>query len=363
MSSRPGSSNIHRSDSFSDPPKIKLSLRDERMFTLQLSVLLAAGVPILKSLEAMARTEDSSICKGAKRLAYKLATGWTLADSMLQLDNAFDRTTVSIVKVGENTGRLSDALKEASRRCERVLMSRTKLLQAITYPAAVFGVSILMLMFLSCYMLPRFLPIFTAAGASIPWPTKVLLFVTKFRLYLLLLLLVMVSVVAVVIWAPHPTLTKLRTKMMLKFPFIGGCNRLITCADICADLALLLRSGIPMTEALDTISRTDLENPLYAALQRVRGKLLQGEPFIEALEGEYEIPAVFVSTLAAGGESGQVSELLDSLGEILREQAEHSQERLLTLLEPFMLGFMGVVVGFVLLGCFLPIYRMLTVSL
>jgi type II secretory pathway component PulF len=340
-----------------------LDLTQVRLFTLQLSVLFSSGVPILKSLDAIAISDLPGLSPCASELRRTLEGGWPLSNAMRSLPNAFDETLVGLVRLGERTGSLGLTLHEATRRCERLLDSGKKLTQALIYPAVVLMVSLGMLAFLCFYMLPRFIPIFSSFHVDLPWPTRLLMGIVSLRGFALVVLLAVAVAVTVLLRGDHPAIRLLRQRVLFDTPVLGRYNRLTACADLCGDLSLMLRSGMILSEALDLLSRHAGWTDLSLALARTRQRMLEGDDFIAALRAEKSVPAIIVGTLAASGESGQPDRLLRSLSVLLAEEAETIRLRLTSLLEPLLILFMGVVVGFVMLGCFLPVYKLIGTEL
>lgn len=353
----------HASEPGLSEQSIRLSLAQTRLFTLQFSVLLSSGVPIVSSLDAMAVADVPGLSHSADYLARKLERGWTLSAAMSSLPDAFDQTTVGLIKLGEQTGGLAASLREATRRTERLLLARNKLQQALTYPAAVLVVASGMLAFLCYYMLPRFLPIFASFDVELPWPTRLLVALTSLRAPALVACFGVLAGAGLVARSSHPTAALLRTRLLFDLPLLGRYNRTTACADLCSDLGLMLRAGMSLTGALRLVARSVSDPRLSEALDRTRSRVLQGEVFVEALGHQRAVPTFLVGTLAAGVETGRLSALLGSLARLLVEESDLLRERLTLLLEPLMIAFMGLVVGFVLLACFLPLYRLITVEL
>ena len=342
---------------------IRLDLTQLRLFTLQLGVLFSSGVPILQSLDAIALADLPGLSPCALGLRAKLERGWTLSAAMNSFPDAFDQTLVRLVYMGEKTGSLSVTLREGTRRCERLLDSRKKLQQALTYPAVVLVVASSMLCFMAYYMPPRFLPMITSFNVTLPWPTRVLMAINDHRILTLVLALAAAGSLATVILSSHSWARGVRQFLLFKTPLLGPYNYSSMIADLCGDLALMIRSGMTLTSALDLLSKQVRSDELGQALKVTRSRMLNGESFVEALASHPASPALLVSTLEAGQESGKLESLLESLRTLLAEESETLRERMTSLLEPLLVAFMGLVVGFVLLACFLPIYQLISTEL
>lgn len=342
---------------------LRLDLAQVRLFTLQLSVLFSSGVPLLQSLEAIAIADLAGLSPCAGELRAKLEKGWALSAAMRSLPNAFDETLVGLVRIGERAGSLAATLQEATHRCERLLDSGQRLKQALVYPAVVSLVSGGMLVFMAYYMLPRFLPIFASFHISLPWPTRLLVSLVSAKVFGLLLLSLFALALVLLARGKHPWVVAARQGILFDTPLLGRYNRLTAWADLCADLALMLRSGMLLSEALTLLERQTTWIELAQALKRTRRRLVQGDEFIAAMAAEPAISRLVVGTLAAARESGQDERLLRSLARLLAEEAETLRVRLTSLFEPALIAFMGGVVGFILLACFLPVYQLIATDL
>jgi type IV pilus assembly protein PilC len=330
---------------------------EARLFTLQLSVLISAGIPILPSLHAMAKADSPGLGHAADFLASRLASGWSLSKSMQDLPDAFDKATIGLVTVGESTGKLHSVLNEATQRNERLLKSGQKLQAALVYPAVVVLVAVVMLIFMAGYLLPRFLVIFESFDLEMPLPTRIIMGLTKLQVPLFFVGLLMVAGVMAMLGGKHPKAIALRTYLLYDTPGLGGYNRSTMLSDLSLDLSLMLTAGLNLTEALRLCRASVGDHRLAEALDRIRQQMVDGEDFLNALAGQDRLPPVFVSTIKAGADSGELPRLLTCLGRLTAEDADFQREHLSSLLEVFMLAFMGLVVGFVLLACFLPIYK------
>lgn len=342
---------------------LRLDLAQARLFTLQLSVLFSAGVPLLQSLEAMAVADLEGLSPCAGELRAKLERGWALSAAMRGLPNAFDETLVGLVRMGERSGSLALTLQEATRRYERLLDSGQRLKQALVYPAVVCLISGAMLVFMAYYMLPRFLPIFASFHIALPWPTRLLVSLVSAKILALLLLSLLAVGLVLLARGEHAGLVAARQWLLFSSPLLGRYNRLTAWADLCADLALMLRSGMLLTEALALLEQQATWTDLAQALRRTRRRMIEGDEFNEAMRAEPAISRLVVGTLAAARESGQNERLLDSLAGLLAEEAETLRVRLTSLFEPVLVAFMGGVVGFILLACFLPVYQLIATEL
>jgi type II secretory pathway component PulF len=299
------------------------------------------------------------ISEVADELAARLQSGFSLSRSMATFPDAFDLTTVSLVRLGEKTGALAHTLEEGQRRLERIVTARKRLKEALFYPVAVLVVTGVMLVFLIYYMLPRLLPVLTSFHVALPWPTRVLIGLDHHRWLVLGLFWLAVLALGAAVRSEHPELVRVREALARSLPGFGEFYQATLYTQICRDLALMLETGFAMLDAFDLIRRQFQQRWLRESLEATRRGIIRGDSLAEAFSGA-GFPHLFVSTIKAGGESASLPKLLGSLAGLLEQRVEASRDRFLSLIEPMLVAGLGVVVGFVVLGCFLPIYSLIS---
>lgn len=326
---------------------------------LQLSVLFGAGVDIVTSLNAISRAEAVRVSEVADELVGRLQSGFSLSRSMATFPDAFDLTTVSLVRLGEKTGALARTLEEAQRRLERIVTARKRLKEALFYPMAVLAVTGLMVVFLVYYMLPRLLPILASFRIALPWPTRVLIGLEHHRWLVLCLFWLLILALGAALRSEHSEVVRVREALARSLPGFSEFYHATLFTQISRDLALMLETGFTMLDAFDLIGKQFKQRWLRESLEATRRGIIRGEALGEAFRGA-DFPHLFVSTIEAGGESASLPNLLGSLADLLEQQVEASRDRFFALVEPMLVGGLGVVVGFVVLGCFLPIYSLIS---
>lgn len=338
-----------------NPKALRISLQEMRDFTLHLSVMLGSGLGLMPSLTLVAECGTPTLSRLAGGLARELFLGHRLSEAMALSSSAFERTVVVMVRQGEESGRLVSVFRELSRRLGDRVNTRERLRSALLYPAAVVGVTGLMVAFMAFYMLPNFMPFVASFRGELPWPTALLMRVTE-----LVVPLTIVSLAGLcsIPWllSEVPAAAKIRNYLLYESPGLGRLNRCVELAELCEDLELMLSSGVHLLSALRQLQPGD---PTLRELVAASGEQIsRGLPWWQALESSGVVPPSMVAVVRVAEESGKFGKMLRFQARLLRQDAELARERLLQMVEPVLLFFLGAVVGFVLLACFLPIYQL-----
>ncbi|MBI3926120.1 MAG: type II secretion system F family protein [Armatimonadetes bacterium] len=340
---------------------VRLPLRALNLFTLQFEVMISAGITYLRALEALANTPDLQVAQVAHQLLDKVSAGTALSKGMASMPRTFDAFYVRMVRVGETTGSMHRVLRQIGQALSRDQEKRSRLISALTYPAMVLTASLLMITFLVYFMLPGYLVLFTETGAELPLPTRALVWISSSSFPLLLVSGLVAALLALVVSARyHPRSRRTLERLVHRIPRIGSLLRQYLVIRVVRNIALMLHTGVPLMEALDLLSRpTTGDAEMDLALQEVRSELASGAGIAQAFRVSPRFPRFLVDAIAAGEEVGKVPEFLERWAGMLEEDLEYSLDALIQLLEPAMLMVMGLVVGFIVLAAFLPVFALL----
>ena len=342
------------------PPDPGLTEDEQRDFLLQLSVLFDSGVPLLSALECLTNSGREAMESVAIGLGLRVQTGSYLSQSMSYYQDTFDDLTLALVRIGEKTGKLHTVLNRLAERNEARASRRKRLINALTYPIGVIIVSVLLVVLLSHYMLPSFLPILENLEVPLPLPTQFLMFFVNSKWLTLSVLIVGLMLIADLTWNLSTDHSKTRGWLLFQSPVIGTTNRLRLFTELCRDLALMLDAGCTLTEALNSVIQSCPDPRVEQALSRVRKDLINGVPLDEALQFQTVFPPMVSSSMEVGIETGNIDQLLMVVADLMDFELESRVDRLIGLIEPLLMIFLGVVIGGILLACFLPIYSLVS---
>lgn len=332
------------------------------VWSMQMQVMLNAGVPLLEALRTLARSEVPLVSVTSEQLGQKLRQGKSLSEAMRSLDPAFSPFVSNLVLVGETTGKLPAVLERISVRSARRAKTERAIASALAYPVCLAAISIAMALCMAFYMFPRLLPFLIGLGVPLPWPTRVLIWLTDNAAWIVLTLTVLAAYSGRLLASSnHPRVARIRGWLLYRSPVLGALNAERVYADTLDDLHLLLEVRCEILRGLKTLRTPwpDLQDRIESCIDLVRA----GTPFSEAAHLSGMLPDRFAVQIRSGEESGKMARMFQLLAQQLDESVTMRTEQLVQMLEPTILLGMGVVAGFVVVATFLPLYAMATASL
>lgn len=342
--------------------KSRISTRDITQLTRQLATLLHAGVPLLQALHLLERGGNKVALKSMLRdLLAQIEGGITLSQA-LQRHTSFDALYCNLVAVGELTGRLDTMLERLANHLEKSEALRISIRTALVYPTAVLGIAISVTFLILIFVVPAFQNIFATFGAELPWLTKwVIALSESVEEYGLLVL----SLCIVSMWWLKRQLTQRwhwRHSLqgwLLHIPIAGPLTRHACTARWTRTLATLFSAGIPLTDALEAVQGVTGHLWFQAATQNIRQQLIQGRALSQALDSTNDLfPDMVVQMCAIGEESGALDHMLEKTAEHYEREVDSTVARLSTLLEPFIMVVLGVLIGGLVMALYLPIFQL-----
>lgn len=337
----------------------KISGRSLTVFYQQLGRMAKSGIPLLAALTVTAeQTEQRSLRDIVETVKNEVRKGKSLAGAMEQHPEAFSPFAVALVELGENTGHLEDALKRLADCQERRTRVLQKVRNSLIYPLFVVALGIIALIFLLTYVVPQFSKLFADFGQNLPFPTKVLLFVSegfqKFGLGL-----------AVVLWAFavlfYKQVQKGRQKVLfdqwkMSLPFFGKVFFMAQFAVFARSMEMLLKGGIPLLKALrvaiPVVSNGAMHENLSQAMQRVE----QGSALSGALKMSGAFPLFVVHLILIGEETGRLEQSFGDIADWYEEEVEESTRVITQLIEPLTILVVGLALGLIAAAILLPVF-------
>ncbi|RJP23807.1 MAG: type II secretion system F family protein [Deltaproteobacteria bacterium] len=347
----------------SDPSTgIRRPRKDLLPFLQGFRTLLSAGVPIDRALEMMAELfRGGPMGAVAVSLLREVRAGSSLSDAMRKVPGApFSRFLVQMVQAGQATGRLEEALDQAYRFMERSREFRSNLFGSLLYPAILLVASVVSVILLVVFVVPRFAGVFASSGVLLPLPTRALLAVSSFLsanfVYLLAAALALFGLFRA--WIARPEARRNWDRGMMTWPLVGATVTAMETSRVMRSLSSLLSGGVPILPAFviarEVSGNTAIREGMEAARLRVQG----GAKVARALEETTPFPAMALQMIAVGEETGRLEEMLASVADSFEDQAKRSLRNFLTVLEPAVILAMGLLVGFIVFSMFLAIFRL-----
>ena len=324
-----------------------VSSENVTVFSRQLATLLKAGLPLLRSLEVIARQEKNPYFKSIiEQVADNVRTGNKFSDGLAQHPKVFDKLYVNMAKAGEAGGVLDVVLDRLATFQEKAMKTFNKVKSAMVYPIVIMSVAVIIMVILMVFVVPQFQAIFAdmLGGASMPALTQLIIDISDFmKEHYGLTLLIVVGVFVLF-------------KLFFKTKF-GTMKS--TVARFTRTFGTLLASGVPILEAL-TITRGTIRNSLVSnALERVHDRVRDGEPLAAPLDQQKIFPTMVTSMIEVGEETGQLAEMLNRVADNYDEEVDNAVGAITSVIEPIMIVFLAVVVGTIVIALFLPIIQII----
>ncbi len=329
------------------------------LFTGQLAAMLGGGLHLVRILTALAAESTHKVfSKILERVRDDITAGSTFADSLAQHPHVFSQLYISIVRAGEVSGSLPLVLDTLTIYLEKTDAIRRKVKGAIAYPAVILTVAILVVMFMIIKIVPIFESVYTKANAQLPLPTRVLMLISStIRSYLLLVILA-VLLLGVLFYAVSQTRGGRRVldTLKLRMPLFGSLIRKSIMARTCRTLSVLLNAGIPLIEAMETVSKVSGNSVIESAMADATQRMRDGGTIAETLRETGHFPGMITQLVATGEESGTLPTMLAKAATYYEQQVDQAVATLSSLIEPIMIVVMGAIAGSVIFALYLPIF-------
>jgi len=329
--------------------------------TRQLSILLEAGVPLVKSLEALiSQITNPMLKKITAQIKESVNQGNSLAFSLSQHPRLFSNLYVNMVHSGEASGSLDVVLGRLAEFGEHQQALRGRFKAALTYPVFMSLIGILVLFFLITFIVPNITSIFTEMHQTLPLPTMVLIKVSNFMLsfWWVILLVFFIGIVIVKQSKKRPGVHYIWDKLKLHIPVLGPINQKIALARFGRTLGSLLQSGVPLISALEIVGKI-VDNALIArAIDNAVDDIQAGKSLASTLEQSRWFPSIAIQMISVGEQSGELETMLNKIADTHEREVESHIMALTSMLEPVMILLMGLIVGFVVISILLPIFEM-----
>jgi type II secretory pathway component PulF len=328
----------------------------------ELSTLLAAGIPLLESLDSLVTQQQGGWGSRGFReslllVRERVAAGSSLAEAMRDQPQVFDELTIHMVEVGENSGTLDVVLDQLANFSERYLQLKDRVTSALFYPIVVFLLSMGVGVFLMTVVVPMLLDNLLEAGKQIPWPTRVLKTMsdTLTSYGPLLVVLGGLGIAGMLALLRTQRGKRLWHRTILKLPVVGSMALKQEISRMSLIVSTLLKSGIVLVSALEIAGRSARNFVIKQALDSSREAIQRGQEIGEALQETQLFPPTVIQIFAVGQQTGKLEEMLDRLADTYDRQVATISMRLATLLEPVLIVSLAAFVGFILFATVLPI--------
>ncbi len=339
----------------------KVTGKDLVIFTRQLSTMIDAGLPLVQSLEILGNQQDNRTFKKIlSEIRTDVETGSTFADAMKKHPNVFDNLFCNMIEAGELGGILDTILSRLAVFMEKNMKLKKRVKGALTYPVICLCIAIVILAVILIFVVPVFERMFADFGASLPAPTQIVVAMSNFvKKYFLLIIGVMVAAVFAVKKAYKTEKGKMKLDaLLLNLPVFGPLIRKVAVAKFSRTLGTMLQSGVPILEALSVVARTAGNKVIETAVFRVADSISEGRPIVEPLEETGVFPGMVVQMINVGESTGTLDAMLAKIADFFDDEVDQAVENLTAMIEPFMMVFLGGMIGGMVVAMYLPIFKM-----
>ena len=341
--------------------KKRISTKSLVVFTRQLSTLIGAGLPLVKSLRTLHdQLEPGALKDVVARLANEVEGGTNFSEALSHFPKAFPEFYVNMIKAGEMGGMLDGILKRLSEFLDKSQKLKERIKSALMYPAFVLLVAVMILIMLMMFVIPTFTSMFSELGGALPLPTKILIatsdIIRKFWYLIPFIPVAFVLFYKFLIRSPGRKIVI--DKIKLHVPVVGVLVQQVAVARFARTLGTLLSSGVPILSALQTVKDTVGNEFIGRAVMEVRDSIKEGESVSGPMETSKAFPPLVVKMINIGEETGQLDKMLVQIADNYEEEVDVAISGLTALLEPLLIVFMGLVVGFIVISMFMPLFSL-----
>jgi len=340
----------------------KVKTKDIAIFFRQFSVMIDAGLPLVQCLEILAANqENQTFQKTLTGVRTTVEGGATLANAMRQYPIIFDDLTTNMIEAGETGGILDIILQRLATYVEKAVRLRSAVKSALIYPVAVVSMAVLIVGALLKWVVPIFANLFAGLGVALPLPTRITMGLSQFVQTFWWIILVG----TIGLWfgvkqiRKNPRGRYYFDKMLLNLPVVGGLLRKIAVGRFTRTLGTLITSGVPILEGLSITAKTSGNAVLEEALMRVRKAIEEGRTIVDPLRECGVFPNMVTQMIGVGEATGAMDSMLQKIADFYEEEVDAATKDMLAMLEPVIIGILGISVGGIVISLYMPLFAMI----
>jgi len=341
-------------------PKVKK--KDLAVFCRQFYTMLDAGIGIVKCLDILEKqTENKTLVKAIASVYEDVQKGFTLSEAMKSHKNVFPQLLIHMVEAGEVSGNLDTIMERMAVHYEKESKLEQKIKSAMIYPIMLAVVSIAVVVFLLVSVLPTFISMFEGSGQALPGPTQILLDISNWlsSYWYIFISMVLGLILAFVVLGRTPGGRRFLDNLKLKIPVVKDTTVKIITSRFTRTLSTLLASGIPLIQSIEVVSKIVGNKVVYDRLEVATDDIRKGVSLSRAVRNVGVFPPMVDSMINIGEESGALDDILNKTADFYDDEVEASLQKMTTLMEPLMLVFMAVIIGFIVIAIAMPMFEMM----
>jgi type IV pilus assembly protein PilC len=341
----------------------KIKMRDIVIFTRQFSTMINSGLPLVQALDILAKqSENKTLQEVTRAVVFDVESGHTVADALRKHPKAFNDLYVNMVAAGEAGGILDTILMRLAVFMEKNDVLIRKVKGAMIYPGVIMSVAAIAITVLLIFVIPVFENMFGSVGLALPLPTRIVIGVSKFLRGwggLATVVGIVASVFAIKNYYKTSDGKLVIDRALLKFPVLGDVLRKSAVSRFTRTLGTLISSGVSILDGLEITAKTAGNRVIQDAIMASRSSIAGGDTIAAPLAKSQVFPPMVISMIAVGESTGGLDEMLSKIADFYDEEVDAAVSGLLSLLEPVMIVFLGIVVGGMVIAMYLPIFDMI----
>jgi type IV pilus assembly protein PilC len=340
-------------------PRVKE--KDIILFARQFSTMIDAGLPIIQCLEILFTQQDNKTFKRMiKEIKEKVEGGATLAEALKRFPKQFDDLFVNMIAAGEAGGILDAILRRLAAYMEKAAKLKAQVKGAMTYPIVTLIIAIGVLSIILVFVIPVFEEMFADFGGELPLPTQIVVAASDIVKSKIIYIIVGLFILGFTLRKLYATEKgqDMADDLVLKFPVFGTLLRKVAVAKFTRTMGTMLASGVAILEALDIVAKTAGNRTVEKAIYDVRSGIAEGRTMADPLAESGVFPAMVCQMISVGESTGALDAMLEKIADFYDEEVDQAVDNLTSLIEPFMLVFLGVTIGGLVVAMYLPIFKM-----
>ncbi|MDQ9171305.1 type II secretion system F family protein [Oxalobacteraceae bacterium R-40] len=340
----------------------KISEKDIALFTRQLATMMKAGVPLLQSFDIVSKGHSNpSVAKLIQDIRSDVETGTSLNQAFRKFPLYFDALFCNLVAAGEQAGILEDLLARLATYKEKTLAIKGKIKSALFYPVSILAVAFVVTSVIMIWVVPAFKEVFTSFGADLPAPTLFVMALSDF--FVAYWYVIFGSVFGGLYfffqsWKRSVNMQRAMDRLLLKVPIFGEVVRKATIARWTRTLATMFAAGVPLVESLDSVGGASGNAVYNDATKHIQTEVSTGTSLTNAMQNANVFPNMVIQMVSIGEESGALDQMLGKVADFYEAEVDEAVESLSSLMEPFIMVILGVLIGGLVVAMYLPIFKL-----
>jgi type IV pilus assembly protein PilC len=338
----------------------RVTERELVVFVRQLSTMIDAGLPLVQCLDILQQQQEGRALKRIlKQVKKDVEEGATFSDAIKKHPKAFDGLFVNLVAAGEMGGILDIILNRLAEYIEKLAKLKKKVKGALTYPAIVVTIAVMVMAVILIYVIPVFAQLFTDAGVNLPPLTLFVMAVSNFAIRFFYWIIIAIGLLIYLFIRFRKTAKgrMVTDRLLLRLPVFGMLLRKVAVARFSRTLGTMLASGVPILDALDIVAGSAGNAVIEQAIRESRAAIAEGRSVAEPLQETKVFPGMVTHMIAVGEATGALDSMLGKIADFYDEEVDITVDALTSLLEPLLLVFLGVTIGGLLIAMYLPIFQ------